>query len=72
MDELHSTSSELGKLWKHKKTGGIYSVVGDCQIEATNIPGVLYRSTEGGNLWCRPRYEFLDGRFVPIEIETTK
>lgn len=59
----------LGTAWQHVKTGGIYTAVSYCQIEATNEPGVLYRSVKGGPLWCRPLSEFTDGRFVPIEFE---
>lgn len=51
-------------LWQHRKTGGIYEVVGECQIESTNTPGVLYRNTSTGVTWVRPKEEFFDGRFV--------
>lgn len=51
-------------LWQHKKTGGVYEIVGECQIEATNAPGVLYRNTSTGVTWMRPKEEFFDGRFV--------
>lgn len=64
----YSTSDQLGRLWRHKKTGAIYTIVSDCQIEATNVSGTLYRSIEGGPLWCRPSSEFLDGRFEPVEV----
>jgi hypothetical protein len=60
--------TQVGTLWSHKKTGGIYVVFGFCQIEATNEPGVLYHSTAGQEpLWCRSLAEFLDGRFQPAE-----
>lgn len=51
-------------LWQHKKTGGVYEIVGECQIETTNAPGVLYRNTSTGVTWMRPKEEFFDGRFV--------
>ncbi|WP_310619709.1 DUF1653 domain-containing protein [Flexibacterium corallicola] len=66
-DSLGDT--QVGTLWKHVKSGGIYTVFATCQIEATNEPGILYHSVEGkGPLWCRPFKEFLDGRFMPVEI----
>jgi hypothetical protein len=56
-------------LWRHRKTGGVYTISGMCQIEATNEPGVLYSSVQHeGPLWCRPISEFIDGRFEPIKI----
>lgn len=41
-----------------------YEIVGECQIKATNTPGVLYRDTSTGVTWVRPKEEFFDGRFV--------
>ena len=61
--------TQVGTLWRHEKSGGIYTIFASCQIEATNEAGVLYHSVEGyGPLWCRPLAEFADGRFVKIEI----
>lgn len=66
-DRLGET--QVGTLWQHKKTGGIYVIFASCQIEATNEPGVLYHSVEGhGPLWARPLAEFTDGRFVQLEL----
>jgi hypothetical protein len=63
-------ATQIGTLWRHKKTGGVYTVFATCQIEATNEPGVLYHSVEGhGPLWCRALSEFIDGRFAPVEIQ---
>jgi hypothetical protein len=59
---------EIGSLWRHVKTGGEYQIIGACQIEATNTPGFIYRSVETGVVWCRPRCEFLDGRFERIPM----
>lgn len=65
--------TQVGTLWKHKKTGDIYTIFATCQIESTNEPGVLYHSVMGhGPLWCRPMREFTDGRFVPVHIEPPK
>lgn len=58
-------SALTSTLWRHVKTGGVYVISGECQIEATNEPAVLYQSVQTqGPLWCRPKSEFLDGRFV--------
>ncbi|MFV1851621.1 MAG: DUF1653 domain-containing protein [Thalassospira sp.] len=56
----------IGSLWRHVKSGGEYQVIGACRIEATNTPAYLYRSTETGQVWCRPLDEFHDGRFERI------
>ena len=57
-----------GTVWKHIKTGGTYTVVGNCQLEATNRPAVLYVSTNGdGRTWARDLEEFMDGRFVRLQ-----
>ena len=68
----HTEETQTGTLWRHKKTGGVYTIFGTCQLEATNEPGVLYHSIAGhGPLWCRSMAEFLDGRFEPVEIDWT-
>ncbi len=55
-------------IWTHNKSGRLYVVVGECQIELIDEPGVLYRRVNEpeGKLWMRPRSEFLDGRFTAI------
>lgn len=60
-------SLPVSTLWRHQKTGGVYVICGECQIEATNEPAVLYSSVQiEGPLWCRPKTEFLDGRFIRL------
>lgn len=56
-----------GSRWTHLKTGGTYTVVGACRIEATNEPAYLYQHDASGTVWARPMDEFLDGRFVRID-----
>jgi len=56
-------------LWQHKKTGGIYEIIGYCYIENQNKPGVLYRNISTGVTWMRPKEEFFDGRFEKIKEE---
>lgn len=61
----------VGTIWRHKKTRRVYVVMGQCRLEATNAPGLLYRSAQDGTTWARDLDEFLDGRFEPVEIEST-
>jgi len=56
-----------GTQLRHYK-GGLYTVIGDCLIEATLKPGVLYKPLQGGMqgvVWMRPLAEFND--LVPTE-----
>jgi hypothetical protein len=62
---------ELGRYYKHKKTGGLYMVVGLGVLESNLEEMVLYRyigtsprdKLHGTALWIRPKKEFEDGRF---------
>lgn len=57
----------IGTLWVHLKTSHLYVIVGDCQLEATNRPAVLYRLVGGeGPVWARDMEEFMDGRFAEV------
>ena len=58
----------IGTVWRHKKTGKAYTIMGTCRLEATNVPAFLYRSMETGIVWAREMAEFLDGRFEKIDI----
>ena len=52
-------------MWKHRKTGKHYELVGFCVIENGCIPAVIYTPVEGtGEIWVRPCEEFFDGRFL--------
>ena len=68
-----STDPQPLTVWLHRK-GGKYMVVGIAIEEATLRPIVCY--TGGiGVMWLRPRDEFMDGRFTPIDeacIDTSK
>ncbi len=55
---------KLFTLWRHKKTGGVYHIVANCIIEATDTPAVAYR--KDGPIWVRPLAEFMDGRFEQV------
>lgn len=57
-----------GSRWKHKKTGGAYTVLfaGRMQMEDPRYDlkeVVVYRSEALGSVWVRLQDEFLDGRF---------
>lgn len=57
----------MSELWRHKKTGGIYTVLGPATGQA-EVPGayqameyaalVVYRAEKDGRLWVRPSKEF--------------
>ncbi|MFN4168829.1 MAG: hypothetical protein ACK4HD_11010 [Pannonibacter phragmitetus] len=55
-----------GTRWQHRKTGGIYRIVGKCRIEATGEEAFLYQGADG-TIWARPCGEFMDGRFEPLD-----
>ena len=63
---------EFGTVWKHLKTGQMFSIVGKCRIESDWSEGVLYARTDGVNVEpiARSKNEFLDGRFVRLDINT--
>jgi hypothetical protein len=56
--------------WKHRKTGGLYTVLYDDATREHDLePVVVYRALKGGRIWVRPHSEFFDGRFEMIEVE---
>lgn len=60
---------QAGEIWKHLKSGGRYVVLGDCLLEASNTPAILYRKVNpsvGDPTWARCAEEFMDGRFVRV------
>lgn len=52
-------------IWKHKKTGHLYTVVGFSIIETGMVPAVIYRRSDSvfSTAFVRPCAEFFDGRF---------
>jgi hypothetical protein len=71
---IREGGKDAADLWCHVKTGGVYEIVGECIIEATNKPAVLYRSVipaPGRSIWARPKDEFFDGRFEKVDLRET-
>lgn len=62
-------------LWRHKKRGSTYTVVGTAEVQSSNPVNegdrlVVYRG-EDGRLWARPVDEFTDGRFELVHAPVT-
>lgn len=57
-------------VWKHVKTGGLYTVHCNCAlIEADMTEVTVYESVSTGQVWVRPTAEFRDGSFVLVQDE---
>lgn len=63
------TDPYQSEIWQHRKSGGLYTIIGECLIEASMTPAVIYKSLFGGQVWVRPKEEFHDGRFVNIGLD---
>ena len=50
-------------VYRHKKRGTTYRLIGFAVREADQEPMVVYQDTESGIWWTRPDSEFFDGRF---------
>jgi hypothetical protein len=59
-------TTRSGTVWRHKKTGGLYTIMSECRLERTNEPMFIYLAHYDGTLWARAKDEFLDGRFEEI------
>lgn len=59
-----------GSMWRHKKTGNLYTVVDLVVIESDLTLGVSYKPLVGSTKlhWVRPLEEFLDGRFEKVDL----
>lgn len=59
-------------VWRHKKTQGLYDVIGSARMQTNDCPAldmevvVVYKSRQDNSVWVRPYYEFHDGRFEEI------
>lgn len=65
-DDLNARCPAAGSRWTHLKSGGFYTVILGCVVEAALTSAVVYRSETHGTLWMRPLDEFLDGRFERV------
>lgn len=54
------------ELYRHEKTGGVYQVICNAQLEKTGEPVIVYSNVATGEVWVRPAAEFNDGRFTRI------
>ena len=52
-----------GTKFRHKKTGGVYTLESYATIEATMTQAIVYRHFKTGKVWVRSEKEFFDGRF---------
>lgn len=48
------------EIYRHIKTGGLYVVIADAEMEANGDFAVVYRSLDDGRIWVRPSSEFYD------------
>lgn len=53
----------------HKKTGGIYNIIGYGKLEKDATPVAIYEKLYEGHIWVRPTSEFEDGRFQLAEFQ---
>lgn len=65
---MSETNWKSGSVWRHVKSGKVYTVIGGCHLEATGEPAVLYTRPDDGMIWARATDEFLDGRFERINL----
>jgi hypothetical protein len=68
IDLKQKAETPEGSIWKHRKTGMSYVVLGHCVIEKTLAGSVIYQHHKNprGIKWVRPLSEFLDGRFEHV------
>lgn len=58
---------QLKRVYRHKKTGGLYIVVGWGVHTETGEELVSYQPLRDTKRWYfRPRSQFTDGRFEPV------
>ena len=73
IDAALAESGETPRRVRHKKRGTTYEVIGEARVQASDMVVeddvlTVYRG-EDGMLWCRPKYEFEDGRFLNVVQE---
>lgn len=66
--------AEVGTVWRHKKTGHFYVIVGRCQLERDWQLAIQYvrlnnpEAVQSDGPIARDFNEFMDGRFIPVKI----
>jgi hypothetical protein len=66
-DDAGSALGPFRATHQHRK-GGLYQVIAQAELEVDLTPVVVYRDRLG-RTWVRPRHEFFDGRFTPVEMD---
>lgn len=56
---------ESERVWRHKKTGGRYTLLAFGKMESDLSPVVIYYG-EHDDVWVRPHAQFFDGRFEKV------
>lgn len=69
---LQSIVAKQPSVYRHKKWGGYYAVLGFAKDSGTTLDIVVYRNLHTGEVWTRPLDEFEDGRFEYISGKTTE
>ncbi|MCY0388005.1 DUF1653 domain-containing protein [Robbsia sp. Bb-Pol-6] len=66
----HVLSEKLSEntVYKHQRTGRLYSVVTRAKLEMSGEEVVVYQSLKSGRIWVRPSAEFFDGRYAPTSV----
>jgi hypothetical protein len=63
----NKTVFQPGQKLQHLKTGGLYQIICQANIEATLEEVYVYQALSNHSHWVRPASEMLDGRFIAIE-----
>jgi len=66
-----SDQRKPGSRWRHVKRGSTYTLIGEAHLQTgkpIDEPAIMvvYRADSDGEMWVRPRVEFLDGRFEAL------
>ena len=55
------------EVYRHKNTGGLYTVICNAQMVAGGDRVVVYRNLFSKQTWVRPETSFNDGRFERVQ-----
>ncbi|GAC1508456.1 MAG: hypothetical protein NVS1B6_15840 [Steroidobacteraceae bacterium] len=65
-------TTDLRARWRHVKRGTAYVEIGTGCLQTADSEKlddqqvVIYQAETGGQIWVRPTYEFMDGRFERV------